>query len=107
MGAHLTFGMIESMQEKTKRKPASYVVWGFLLGTVSGFLVAVVKFGPEMLPEMFRRLSWAAGGGMGETAVWGEPLFYLIVSACIYGAVGAVMGTVLGAITAWIARYRT
>jgi hypothetical protein len=91
------------MKEKTKRKLASYVGWGFLLGTASGFLVAVVQCGPDL----FRRLSWAAGGCMGETAAWDEPLFYLIVSACIYGTVGAILGTVLGAITAWIARYRT
>jgi len=101
------FGRIESMKKKIERKLTSYVGRGFLLGAASGILVAVVKFGPEMLPEMFRRLSWTAGGGMGETAGWGEPLFYLIVSACIYGGVGAILGTFMGAITAWIARYRT
>ena len=90
------------MQQPTKRKPASYVGYGFLLGTVSGFLVAVVKCGPELL----RRWSWAAGGGMGETKEWGEPLFYLIIFACIYGTVGAAVGTILGAITALIARCR-
>jgi len=91
------------MKEKTKSKLASYVAQGFLLGTASGFLVAVVKCGPDL----FTRLSWAAGGGMGETAAWDEPLFYMIIFACSYGAVGAILGTVLGAITAWITRYRT
>ena len=74
-----------------------------MLGTASGFLVAVVECGPDL----FKRLSWAAGGGRGETADWGEPLFYMIIFACIYGAIGATLGTVLGAITTWIARYRT
>ena len=78
----------------------SYVGWGFWLGTVSGFLVAVNQIGPELL----RRWSWAGGG---ENKDWGEPLLYLVILACYYGTVGAVVGTVLGAITAFIARYKT
>jgi len=63
------------------RASVRYGGWGFLFGTVLGFVVAVVKVGPEL----FRRLSWAAGEGVGETAVWGKVLFYLMIFAFIYG----------------------
>jgi hypothetical protein len=50
---------------------------------------------PFLGPELVRRLHHAALGGRGETALWGEPLFYLVVLALPLSAVGYAAGRVL------------
>ncbi len=72
----------------------SLVGYGMIIGSLPGLAYAAFM----CVPELIRRVSHVAGGGRGETAVWGEPCFYLVVMAFTYGGVGALAGAALGAI---------
>jgi len=50
---------------------------------------------PFLGPELVRRLLHAAHGGRGETAAWGEPLFYIVVFALPLSAIGYAVGRAL------------
>jgi hypothetical protein len=62
------------------------------LGAVIGACIPLLFLGPELV----RRLVHVAQGGRGETAAWGEPVFYIIVSALPLSAIGYAVGRVLG-----------
>lgn len=69
------------------------------VGAILGFFIGVII---PMIPiffEFFRRLNYAWSGGKGETANWGEPLFYLpllpFAYAYPYGLIGILVGAFL------------
>lgn len=45
----------------------------------------------DILPDFFSRLHAAATGGVGESALWDEPLFYMVIIGIPAGLVGAVI----------------
>jgi H+/Cl- antiporter ClcA len=53
---------------------------------------------PGVFSELAKRLRWEAEGGAGESAVWGEPLFYIIIIGAFTGLIGAILGVALVAI---------
>lgn len=61
-------------------------LWSF-----GGFIVAAFIPCATILPDFFRRLHWALTGGVGESAVWGEPLFYMAIMGIPTGLVGALI----------------
>jgi hypothetical protein len=61
--------------------------WGAGIGACVPFLF----LGPELL----RRVVHVAQGGRGETAVWGEPLFYIAILALPLAALGYAVGKTL------------
>jgi hypothetical protein len=69
-----------------------------------GLLVGVAAPAAYLAPEFFDRIQWAASGGRGERAVWGEPLFYLAVAAIPCGIVGMLAGWVLAKIRVLLRR---
>ena len=72
-------------------KKSSLAPVGALIGLAVGFLLPGVQLGPELL----RRLA----ATRGESADWGEPLFFWVIAAVPLGGVGAV----LGGLAAWAA----
>ena len=77
----------------TNRQPSPRVSrpWA-LWGAVIGASVPLPVLGPELV----RRLLHVAHGGRGETASWGEPLFYIVVLALPLSAIGFAVGRALG-----------
>jgi hypothetical protein len=65
---------------------------GALAGAVAGFLPVAWL----MAPECIDRWLWAASGGGGERASWGEPLFYLLIFGVPVALVGAAAGALIG-----------
>jgi hypothetical protein len=61
------------------------------LWSLGGFIIAASIACADILPDFFRRLKWAMNGGVGETAVWGEPLFYMAIMGIPAGLVGALI----------------
>jgi hypothetical protein len=43
------------------------------------------------LPDFFRRLHVALTGGVGQSAVWDEPLFYMAIMGIPAGLMGALI----------------
>ena len=73
---------------------------GVRVGFVLGALISCI----DMFPEFAKRLSWAYAGGGGESASWGEPLFYMLIFGLSAGMIGALTGVVLIVIMRWIGR---
>jgi hypothetical protein len=73
---------------------------GVCVGFVLGALIPCI----DMFPEFAKRLSWAHAGGSGESAAWGEPLFYMLILGFSAGMVGALTGIVLIIIMRWRGR---
>ena len=65
------------------------------LWSLGGFVIAASIACADILPDFFRRLHWALSGGVGETAVWGEPLFYMAIIGIPAGLVGALIAFVI------------
>jgi len=65
---------------------------GALAGAIAGFLIVAVP----ALPEFLDRCFWAASGGRGERASWGEPLFYLLAIGIPAALAGATAGALIG-----------
>jgi hypothetical protein len=42
---------------------------------IFGFIIVNIN----MIPEFFKSIFFALGGGVGERSYWGEPLFYILV----------------------------
>lgn len=80
--------MKEQPKKVRRRNPVGRVLFGAVLGFM---LVNLFRGGPFALlgfAEVFQRLwSWVTGSG-GESAEWGEPLYYL----CYAGWPGVVAG---------------
>lgn len=58
------------------------------VGLATGILVPFLYLGPELV----HRLLHAARGGRGESAIWGEPLFYIVIMALPLSAIGYLVG---------------
>ncbi len=68
-----------------------------------GFLIGLGIGGYSVFPDLMMRLRWSWSGGGGETADWGEPLFYLVIFGFPVGLVGAVVGVLLAG---WLGKKR-
>ena len=80
--------------------------WTIGTGARVGFVIGALIPCVEMFPEFTKRLSWARVGGGGESAAWGEPLFYMLMLGLPAGLVGAMAGVLLIVIIRWIIKYR-
>ena len=67
----------------------------------AGFIAGAAIPCAYMWPEFQKRLQWASSGGDGESAVWGEPLFHMVVLGIPAGLLG---GLIAGAIAFTIRR---
>ena len=59
--------------------------------SLGGFITAASIRCADILPDFFRRLHWALTGGVGESAVWDEPLFYMALLGIPAGLIGALI----------------
>jgi hypothetical protein len=71
--------------------------------TAVGAAIAASPLTLFMGYELVQRVIYAVRGVGEESADWGEPLFYMIVSAATFGGGGAVVGAAVGN---WFARQR-
>ena len=74
---------------------------GFCLAV--GFIAGAVVPCVRMWPELSKRWHWASGGDGGESADWGEPLFYMLIQSIPAGLIGGAMALVI----AFAIRYLT
>lgn len=74
------------MKVSDSKRNRSLLLWSF-----AGFIIAASIACADILPDFFRRLHWAMNGGVGETAVWGEPLFYMAIMGIPAGLMGALI----------------
>jgi hypothetical protein len=78
---------------KLKKSVLKYAIGGGLLfGLVSTFML------PGGWSDLFRRVLHATSGGRGESASWGEPLFYMMIYAVPRSLIGIVIGVIIGTI---------
>jgi TPR repeat protein len=80
------------------------IATGALVGACAGYLVAGVVASAQAWPEAWTRYAYAWQGGRGESADWGEPVFYgilLLVLPGAWKAAAAVLGAGTGATVAW------
>jgi hypothetical protein len=61
------------------------------LWSLGGFIIAASIRCADILPDFFRRLHVALTGGVGESAVWDEPLFYMAIMGFPAGLIGALI----------------
>jgi|GEM_PF-4945331 hypothetical protein len=73
---------------KTPDRKYDRSIWLWSLG---GFVIAALIGCADILPDFFSRLHVAATGGVGESALWDEPLFYMVIIGIPAGLVGAVI----------------
>jgi hypothetical protein len=69
-----------------------------MLAALLGFVLGFIFGGGMVAGDFFRRLVWSWRGGGGESADWGEPLFYWLVLGVPLGiglGLGAFAITVL------------
>jgi hypothetical protein len=59
-----------------------------------------------MFPEFAKRLRWAHSGGGGESAVWGEPVFYMVILGIPAGLIGALAAVLLIVTIRWIIKHK-
>lgn len=71
----------------TKQKGRWSIAWWVVAGFIAGAAIPCVC----IWPEFYKRLQWARSGGDGESAVWGEPLFYMIILGAPAGLIGGVI----------------
>ena len=77
---------------KTSDQKHNNSIWLWSLG---GFVIAALIGCADILPDFFRRLHAAATGGVGESALWDEPLFYMAIIGIPSGLVGAVIAVLI------------
>lgn len=75
----------------TERKGRWVLIWWVLVGELVGAAIPCVK----IWPEFSRRFVHAWNGGTGESAVWGEPLVYMIVQGVPAGLLGGALAFIL------------
>ena len=73
---------------KTSDQKHNRSIWLWSLG---GFVIAALIGCADILPDFFSRLHVAATGGVGESALWDEPLFYMVIIGIPAGLVGAAI----------------
>ena len=61
------------------------------LWSLGGFIIAASIACAGILPDFFRRVHVASTGGVGESAVWDEPLFYMALLGIPAGLIGALI----------------
>ena len=86
--------------------PQKRAGWSVARGAGVGFVVGVLIPCVGMFPEFAKRLQWAHGGGGGESAEWGEPLFYMVMLGIPAGLIGAIVGAFLVAAIRWIVKHK-
>lgn len=64
------------------------------LWVVAGFVAGAIIRCASIWPDFFERLQWASAGGGGESASWGEPLFYMVLLGIPAGLIGGAIGFV-------------
>ena len=74
------------MNVSVRRRNRSLWLW-----SLGGFVIAASIRCADILPDFFRRLHWALTGGVGESAVWDEPLFYMAIVGIPAGLIGALV----------------
>ena len=74
------------MNVSDRKQNRSLFLW-----SLGGFLVAATIRCADILPDFFRRLHWALTGGVGESAAWDEPLFYMAILGIPAGLIGALI----------------
>lgn len=77
------------------QRPEQKRGFGLAWWLAAGFFVGAAVACSEIWPDFYRRLSWAAGGGRGESADWGEPLFYMVVMGVPAGLIGTAIAWVV------------
>ena len=77
-----------------------------LIAAIAGSVVGTLLGGRSVLPDFFERLRWSWNGGGGESAEWGEPLFYLLLLGMPIGLLCCIGAFVVVALVQWIARKR-
>lgn len=87
------------MSKKSEKRAGWIDTRGAGVGFVVGVLIPWVGMG--MLSDFIKRLVWMRGGGAGESAEWGEPLFFMVVYGLPAGLIGAIVGAGVGAIIRW------
>ena len=90
------------MSEKLPRRAG----WSGAKGAVAGFIVGVLFSGAGLFPEFAKRLAWANGGGGGESADWGQPLFHMVILSILAGLIGAIVGAAVGRSQSWKGKRR-
>jgi hypothetical protein len=75
----------------------STVVTWMVRGVLAGVAVPTLWLAPELVS----RITHAVSGGRGEGAIWGEPLFYMVMLWLPAGLAGLAAGTVLGLGHCW------
>ena len=61
------------------------------LWSLGGFILAASIRCAEVFPELFRRLHAALTGGVGESVIWGESLFYIAILGTPAGLIGGLV----------------
>jgi hypothetical protein len=61
------------------------------LWVLAGELMGMAMACAGVWPDFSRRVYWAWNGGGGESADWGEPLFYMMVMGIPAGLLGGVV----------------
>lgn len=74
------------MKVPDRKRNRSLFLW-----SLGGFIIAASISCVDILPDFFRRLHWAMNGGVGESAVWDEPLFYMAIVGIPAGLMGALI----------------
>ncbi|OYV03969.1 MAG: hypothetical protein CFE26_19375 [Verrucomicrobiales bacterium VVV1] len=83
--------MVEPMEQILMNVPDRKRNRSFFLWSLAGFIIAATIPCADILPDFFRRLHWAMNGGVGESAMWDEPLFYMAILGIPAGLVGALI----------------
>lgn len=86
------------MKVSDRKRNRSLFLWSFV-----GFIIAASIACADILADFFNRLHWAMNGGVGESAVWDEPLFYM----AIVGIPAGLMGALIAFAIAFVVRRRT
>ena len=61
------------------------------LWSLLGFIIGASIRCAYVFPDLFRRLYVASTGGVGEAALWDEPLFYIVILGFPAGLIGALI----------------
>lgn len=71
----------------TKQKGRWSIVWWVVAGFIAGAAIPCASLWPEFSKRLHR--AWSVGGG--ESSVWGEPLFHMVILGAPAGLIGGVI----------------
>ena len=69
--------------------------WTIGLCVIAGELIGAAIGGASVWPDFSQRVRLAWNGGSGESADWGEPLFYMIAMGIPPGLLGGLIAFVI------------